>query len=177
MARFPRWRRFLRPPLPPRTLGMLLSLAWLRRWGLASAWASPKRSPMTAAGRGTPWIRGLITGAMTALGGHRPHASVPHPQFQCRSNGGDFRRRCRTGNYYVGASSLHGHAGSFGRHASGIGWRAGIRHRDPDWEFLAVLDRTPTTLQRGTISLTKWEARRAERPSTVETILPRAIKL
>ena len=92
-------------------------------------------------------VVGAVIGSALA-NRHQSHDGGWNGGYRPAYDGGDFRRPRRAGDHYMGASPLHGHAASFGRHASGIGWRAGIRHRNPDREFLAVLDRTLTTPQR-----------------------------
>ena len=71
MGRYRRWHPYSPPPWRRRTVGMLSWSGWRPRLGQASVWDLRRRfsDDGSLTGRGHPWVRGLICGAMTAVGG------------------------------------------------------------------------------------------------------------
>src|SRR4029079_3030754 len=96
--------------------------------GISMGFAEALSDDGTLTGRGHPWIRGIVCGLMTTLGGightlpyliptlhapprsHRPHLAVPHPHLPRRHDNRRRRRHHRTRRDRLHPQPLHGHA-------------------------------------------------------------------
>ena len=106
--------------------------------GISMGFAEALSDDGSLTGRGTPWLRGLICGAMTALGGSRAHAAIPDSQFQRRDYRGHRRGTVRTRDHHLGAQSLHGYSAALGRAAGGVWRRAGVCDRHSDRKLVTI---------------------------------------
>ena len=121
------------PSLPPHSLphkswdAFLVGLAASLGAGISMGFAEALSDDGSLTGRGHPWVRGVICGgAMTALGGSRPHLAISHSKLPCSD---DCRLLCGSrgiGRDHLDSSSLHGHAYVFRGAAGWIGRSAGV---------------------------------------------------
>ena len=91
-------------------MAFLVGLATAVGAGISMAFSEALSDDGKISGRGNPWVRGPICGAMTFLRRDRAHAAVFDLEF--RSGDGDCRgdRGDRAAGHRLGPTSLHGHA-------------------------------------------------------------------
>ena len=87
-------------------------------------------------GRGHPWVRGLICGAMTAVGGIGHTLPFLLARFRHGALGSRGRGVAELGSDHMGSQALHGYTLVLGRAAGGLGRRAGVHHRSADREVI-----------------------------------------
>ena len=106
--------------------------------GISMGFAEALSDDGVLSGRGHPWTRGLVCGAMTTAGRHRAHAAVfDHEFLLCDVRGGRGGRR-RTGGDRLDQAPLHGHAAPERHVSGGRGWRARFPRGHPDRLRVAV---------------------------------------
>ena len=108
--------------------------------GISMGFAEALSDDGSLTGRGHPWVRGLICGAMTALGGVGHTLPFLIPSFHVALAVAIRRRVDRARRHHLDPPSLHGHADSFRRPAGSPGRRPGLRHRSPDRQLVALGD-------------------------------------
>ncbi len=79
--------------------------------GISMGFAEALSDDGSLTGRGTPWLRGLICGAMTALGGVGHTLPFLLHSFNLAYYGGNLCRDSGTfGDHHLGPTSIHGYA-------------------------------------------------------------------
>ena len=98
--------------------------------GISMGFAEALSDDGSLTGRGRPWMRGLVCGLMTALGGSRAYAALPDFRFPR----GDERRHrggaVGTRRHHLDPPALYGYADMVGGAAGRVRRRAGVCHRD-----------------------------------------------
>jgi rubrerythrin len=102
----------------------LVGLAAAVGAGISMGFAEALSDNGSLTGRGSPWLRGLVCGAMTALRARRARAHLAVPRALLHGRDDDRRRgrRRRTCGDLVGPQPLHGHP-------AGVGGVSGLRRR------------------------------------------------
>ena len=117
----------------------LVGLAASAGAGISMGFAEALSDDGSLTGRGHPWVRGVICGAMTALGG------IGHtlPFLIARLPDGALGRgNCSAGGAgrdHLGAQALHGYALDLCRPAGRLGRRAGVHYRHADREIRGLI--------------------------------------
>jgi rubrerythrin len=105
--------------------------------GISMGFAEALSDDGSLTGRGHPWIRGLICGLMTALGGiGHTLPFLTNSEFQVCDGGCRAGRHHRAGCHLVGQAPLHGDAGALGSPASRIRRSSGLSYGDLDRQFV-----------------------------------------
>ncbi len=104
--------------------------------GISMGFAEALSDDGSLTGRGHPWLRGLICGCMTALGGIGHTLPVPHPRFPRGHDSRHRRRGRRARRDLLDPQPLHGDAAALRRPAGRPRRRAGISHRRPDRQLV-----------------------------------------
>ena len=91
--------------------------------GISMGFAEALSDDGSLTGRGHPWARGLICGAMTTLGGIGHTLPFVIKEFQFAFGDCNCRRPCRTRGHHMGATPVHGYA-SVLRSSAGGTWRS-----------------------------------------------------
>ena len=91
--------------------------------GISMGFAEALSDDGSLTGRGHPWMRGLICGSMTALGGIGHTLPFLIRNFHSGDGGGGSRGLFELGDHLVDPPSLHGYATSLGGLAGGLGRR------------------------------------------------------
>src|ERR1700682_5721267 len=86
----------------------LVGLAASLGAGISMGFAEALSDDGSLTGHGHPWVRGLVCGAMTAVGGDRSYPALLDSEFPRGNDYGVYRRSDRTRCYYLGSTSLHG---------------------------------------------------------------------
>ena len=102
--------------------------------GISMAFAEALSDDGSLTGRGSPVIRGLVTGGMTVDRRARPYAALSHSAFRARHGGVDRRGDGRAGGDRLDPHTLYGHAVPAGGVPGGGRRRAGVHRRDIDRE-------------------------------------------
>ena len=105
--------------------------------GISMGFAEALSDDGSITGRGHPWLRGLVCGLMTTLGGARPYPAVPDPELPRRHHAGRRRGAGRAVGDRLGPRALHGHAVPAGGVPGRARWCAGVRDRHPDRQRLS----------------------------------------
>src|SRR6202049_3756665 len=107
--------------------------------GISMGFAEALSDDGSLTGRGHPWVRGLICGAMT--GRHRPHPSISDQRFSVGPWDCDCHRPCRTRGHHLGAAPVHGYANVL-RSSAGGTWRSTrVHHGRTDWKIVSTAHR------------------------------------
>ena len=107
--------------------------------GISMAFAEALSDDGSLTGRGSPIIRGVVTGGMTALGGLGHTLALSDPAFPHRHHRFVLRRRGGTGGDFLDPHQIHGHAVPAGGVPGGGRRRAGVRRRHIDRELVSLL--------------------------------------
>ena len=104
--------------------------------GISMGFAEALSDDGSLTGRGSPWLRGTVTGVMTAIGGlgHTLPYLIPH--FLTATVVSGVRGRGRAGGDLLDPHALHGHAVPAGGVPGRGRRRAGVHRRDIDREFV-----------------------------------------
>ena len=136
----------------------LVGLAASLGAGISMGFAEALSDDGSLTGRGHPWVRGVICGLMTALGGIGHTLPFLIPNFHLalaiagdRSGGG-------TWSYHLDSPPLYGHAHGLGSHAGRSRRRPGLRHRRADWQ-LVMEARARSTASPGSAAQGRLRAR------------------
>ena len=97
--------------------------------GISMGFAEALSDDGSLTGRGHPWIRGLVCGLMTALGGIGHTLPFLIPDFRVAMTAAIIVVVSRTGGDRVDSQPLHGYSAAFGSVAGGPGGLAGFCYR------------------------------------------------
>ena len=115
--------------------------------GISMGFAEALSDDGSITGRGHPWMRGLVCGLMTTLGGLGHTLPFLIPDFQVATTLGGGGGAGRAVGDRLGAGALHGHAVPAGGVPGRAGRRAGVRHRHPDRQRLSARAQAPNAEQ------------------------------
>ncbi len=107
--------------------------------GISMAFAEALSDDGSLTGRGSPVIRGVVTGGMTAIGGLGHTLPYLIPDFRIATAVLDLRGRGRACRHFVYPPPLHGHAAAARDIPGGGRRRTGVRCRHIDREFVAAM--------------------------------------
>ena len=99
--------------------------------GISMGFAEALSDDGLLTGRGHPWLRGLVCGLMTTLGGVGHTPALPDPRLPDCNRAGDRGRRRRVAGHLVHPGPVHGHAVPPGGIPGGGRRPAGLRDRHP----------------------------------------------
>ena len=104
--------------------------------GISMGFAEALSDDGSLTGRGHPWARGLVCGAMTALGGLGHTLRAPHPKYPHRHMGRRRRRPHRAWNHLLGPPPFHGHPPHLRHPPDRIRRRISLRRRRPHRQLI-----------------------------------------
>ena len=116
----------------------LVGLAASAGAGISMGFAEALSDDGSLTGRGHPWVRGLICGAMTARGRHWSHAAVSDSRLPRGAVGRGSRGAGGTWRDHLDSQALHGYALGHRGPASRPRRRARVHHRRADRKFVAL---------------------------------------
>ena len=116
----------------------LVGLAASAGAGISMGFAEALSDDGSLTGRGHPWVRGVICGAMTALGGIGHTLPFLLRDFRVALWAAGAVVVAELARDHLGSPALHGYTVGFRRIAGGTGRGAGVHHRCADREVLTL---------------------------------------
>ena len=109
-----------------------------RAQGISMGFAEALSDDGSLTGRGHPWVRGLICGAMTAVGGIGHTLPFLLHDFRMALWAASVVVIAELGVDHLDPAPLYGYPMGFGSSPSGVGRSIGVHHRLADWEFVRI---------------------------------------